>query len=238
MSGSEAKVVKISVVIPALNEGAQIGHCLASLTRQRFTDFEVIVVDNGSSDDTVEVAQWFGCRVLFEVERGATAARQHGFDAASGEIIASTDADTVVPPNWLELIEASFREDPNQVGVYGPILLRDQEGIDYATLYEHLFAWFLRINHTLGRPHFCGPNFAVKRDAFREVLGFRANGAFYTKAEDLQLSLKIKQLGTIRFMKELVAYTSGRKLIPPDNFTYIWSNCKDYFSIAWLGRSK
>lgn len=230
--------IKISVVIPALNEGAQIGHCLASLAEQRFKDFEVIVVDNGSSDGTVEVAQQFGCRVLYEPERGVTFARQRGFDAAYGDIIASTDADTVVPPNWLALIESSFREDPNQVGVYGPILLKEKDGIDYAALYEHVFAWFLRVNHTLGRPHFCGPNFAVKGEAFHKVLGFRTNGTFYIKAEDLQLSLKIKQLGTIRFMRELVAYTSARRLVPPHNYQYIRSNCKDYFSIAWLGRSK
>jgi len=231
-------VIKISVVIPALNEGAQITYCLESLAEQSFSDFEVIVVDNGSSDDTVEVARAFGCRVLFEKERGATAARQHGFDAAYGEIIASTDADTVVPPHWLEMIEESFREDPNQVGVYGPILLRERDGVDYAALYEQMFAWFLRTNHALRRPHFCGPNFAVKRDAFRKVWGFRTNGSFYTKAEDLQLSLKLKRLGHVRFMKELVAYTSARKLVPPDNLAYIWSNCKDYFSIAWLGKSK
>lgn len=232
------QAIKISVVIPALNEGAQIAYCLASLAEQSFRDFEVIVVDNGSSDDTVEIARAFGCRLLFEAERGATAARQRGFDAAHGEIIASTDADTVVPPNWLLLIEQSFREDPNQVGVYGPIFFRDGDGVDYAVLYEHMFAWFLRTNHALRRPHFCGPNFAVKRDAFRKVSGFRANGAFYTKAEDLQLSLKLKRLGHVRFMKELVAYTSARKLLPPANLAYIWSNCKDYFSIAWLGRSK
>ncbi len=230
-------VMKISVVIPALNEGHQIEHCLESLRCQRFRDFEVIVVDNGSTDDTERVARRYGCRVIHEVRQGVSYARQRGFEAAHGELIASTDADTILPPNWLELIARSFEERPDQVGVYGRILLWEREGLSQ-WLAEFLFSAFLRLNHLLGVPHFCGPNFAVRREAFLQVGGFKdEDGRFYQVSEDLQLSLKLARWGYIRFHKDLVAYTSPRRLAQ-DSLRYMWAHTKNYWSIAWLRRAR
>lgn len=225
--------ISISVVIPALNEDQEIEKCLQSLRNQSFSAFEIIVVDNGSTDDTVAVAHRFGCRVVHEARRGISYARQRGFDAAYGKIIASTDADTITPPDWLFIIYKSFAEDPECVGVYGTIRLQDKEKIRYGGLVEHLFTLFLRLNQRLGRPHFCGPNFAVRKDIFEKVLGFRKDGLFYRKAEDLQLSLKLKEHGRVRFIRELVVYTSPRKL---SGLKYLWSNAQDYFAIAWGGQ--
>lgn len=223
----------ISVVIPALNEGAEIEKCLQSLHNQSFSAFEIIVVDNGSTDDTIAIARRFGCRVVHEARRGVSYARQRGFDVARGAIIASTDADTIVPPHWLAVIYKSFAEDPKCVGVYGTVCLQDKERIRYGGLIEHLFNLFLRLNQRLGRPHFCGPNFAVRKDIFEKVLGFRKDGVFYQKAEDLQLSLKLRQFGRVHFIKELMVYTSPRRL---SSLKYLWSNTKDYFAIAWRGQ--
>jgi len=227
---------RVSVVIPALNEGEEIELCLASLSRQRFRDFEVIVVDNGSTDDTEEVARRYGCRVIREARQGASFARQRGFEEARGEIIASTDADTVVPPDWLELIVRSFDEDPAQVGVYGKILLRERQGRGQ-WLAEFLFNLFLRLNHLLGRPHFCGPNFAVRREAFSRVGGFRAGDRPYTVSEDLQLSLKLRKEGYILFHPRLVTYTSPRRL-NHESLGYMWEHTKNYWAVTWLGRRR
>ncbi|MFQ6117871.1 MAG: glycosyltransferase family 2 protein [Candidatus Bipolaricaulia bacterium] len=233
---NSAKRTRVSVVIPALNEGEEIELCLESLRKQRFREFEVIVVDNGSTDDTEEIAQRYGCRVVHEARQGVSFARQRGFEEARGEIVASTDADTVVPPEWLELIVRSFDENPDQVGIYGKILLRERRGRGQ-WLAEFLFALFLRLNYLLGRPHFCGPNFAVRRAAFERVGGFRGKDGFYTVSEDLQLSLKLRQEGYILFHPRLVTYTSSRKL-DHESLRYMWEHTKNYWAATWLGRAR
>jgi glycosyltransferase involved in cell wall biosynthesis len=225
-------MTEISVVIPALNEGEEIKRCLESLAKQSFSKFEVIVVDNGSVDNTVQVARDFGCHVLMEPKRGVSYARQKGFEVAQGWIVASTDADTVVPPNWLESIYQSFIKDPDQVGVYGKVLLSDKRLEHH--LAEKFFNLFLLLNHLLGRPHFCGPNFAVRKDAFEEVRGFKENNSFYRVAEDFQLSLKLRKKGKVRFLADLKVYTSPRKL----DREYLWINAKNYWTIAWLKKSR
>lgn len=227
---------RVSVVIPARNEEQEIELCLQSLKDQRFRDFEVIVVDNGSTDATQAIARRYGCRVIPEARPGASFARQRGFEVAQGELIASTDADTIVPPDWLELIVRSFDENPHQVGIYGKILLRARRGFGQ-WLAEFLFTAFLRLNHLLGRPHFCGPNFAVRRAAFEQVGGFKEGDSFYRASEDLQLSLKLKGAGYIRFHRHLVVYTSPRKL-RGGSFRYMWENTKNYWAVTWLRRRK
>ena len=101
--------VRFSVVIPAYNEADYLSETLQSLRDQDFDGpYEVIVVDNHSTDETASVAATFGVRLLHEAERGVCAARQRGSAAAAGEIIVSTDADTVPPRNWLRSLDATF----------------------------------------------------------------------------------------------------------------------------------
>ncbi|MFQ6117963.1 MAG: glycosyltransferase family 2 protein [Candidatus Bipolaricaulia bacterium] len=234
-------IPKISVVIPALNEEAEMGECLESLSRQGFRDFEVIVVDNGSSDATPGIAQGYSCRVLYEHRRGASCARQLGFASAQAEIIASTDADTVVSPDWLELIYRSFQEDPKLVGVHGRVLLKEGSSPSryfnqLIPLTDPLLTSFLEVSHSLSLPHFCGANFAVRRKIFEQVGGFRSrDGCFYRVSEDVQLGLKLRKVGEVRFLKNLIVYTSARKL-DSGSWKVPLSNAKNYVSMALLRR--
>ncbi|MBI3255845.1 MAG: glycosyltransferase [Candidatus Andersenbacteria bacterium] len=103
----------ISIVIPAYNEAQAISKTLASLVAQDFSgEFEVIVVDNNSSDGTAQVAKAFqdklNLKVIHEPHQGRGAARAAGFAAAQSRIICSTDADTIVPSNWLTEITAPY----------------------------------------------------------------------------------------------------------------------------------
>jgi len=112
---------RYSVVIPAFNEQAYLGSCLASLAAQDYpAAFEVIVVDNNSTDRTAVVAAAAGVTVVFERERGVCQARQRGTDVARGEIIVSTDADTTFSPGWLSGIDRAFAGNPGAVAVAGP----------------------------------------------------------------------------------------------------------------------
>lgn len=97
----------ISVIVPAYNEEKYIRACLDSLTNQdlpkRF--FEIIVVDNNSTDKTKEIIKKFPVKYTFEEKRNVVAAKQRGVKIAKGKIIASADADTFYPKSWLSDIK-------------------------------------------------------------------------------------------------------------------------------------
>src|SRR5688572_27451257 len=90
----------VSIVIPAYNEEGQLALCLEAIARQTVKPVEVIVVDNNSTDGTVEVAGRYPfVTVLHEWRQGVVHARDCGFDAAKGDIIGRIDAETVMPHN-------------------------------------------------------------------------------------------------------------------------------------------
>jgi glycosyltransferase involved in cell wall biosynthesis len=122
----EPAQLRFSVVVPAYNEEAFLPETLRSLRRQNYPGaYEIIVVDNNSTDATAEIARSFGVRVVDEPSPGVCQARQRGLVEASGEIVISVDADTIYPPDWLSRIDASFAARPGVVGVAGPCRYRD-----------------------------------------------------------------------------------------------------------------
>jgi glycosyltransferase involved in cell wall biosynthesis len=117
---------RFSIVVPAYNEEAFLADTLRSLRHQDFDGaYEIIVVDNNSTDATADVAHSFGVRVVSEPAPGVCQARQRGLTESVGEVVISVDADTVYPADWLSRIEASFRSRPGVVGVGGPCRYRD-----------------------------------------------------------------------------------------------------------------
>jgi len=112
------------VVVPAFDEADYLPATLASLAAQECPGgFEVVVVDNGSTDGTAAVAARAGARVLEQPLRGVCAARELGTRAARGEIVVSADADTCYPPGWLRRLAERFDDDV--VAVAGPCRYAD-----------------------------------------------------------------------------------------------------------------
>lgn len=115
---------RVSIVIPAYNMAPYIGETLDSVLAQRFSDYEVIVVDDGSTDDTAQVLAPFMTRIIYikQENRGLSAARNVGMQRARGEYISLLDADDLLLPEYLAkmvaLLEADERTDvvyPNAV---------------------------------------------------------------------------------------------------------------------------
>ncbi len=203
-----AKKVMVSVVIPAFNEEKRIAQVLESLTSQTYTHFEVIVVDNNSTDKTAFIARSLGAKVVVEKKKGVGHARQTGFIAATGDIIASTDADTILPRSWLAKIVDHFDKDLSTTAVGG-----------YATLYSgpktakfiiqhfsYAFMFFDRI--VSGGWNLCGFNMAVRKDAFELCGGFDTSLQI---GEDIDLSKKMRKLGTVVLAKDIRVKVSGRR---------------------------
>jgi glycosyltransferase involved in cell wall biosynthesis len=119
--------MKLSFIIPAFNEELYIGECLDCILKYAKKRYhEIIVVDNGSIDRTSEIAQSRpGVRVVHEARRGITQARQRGLEEATGDLLAYLDADTRIPPSWLDIAEQTFKEDDDIACLSGPYLYYD-----------------------------------------------------------------------------------------------------------------
>lgn len=117
--------LSISVIIVTLNRAEYLKDALASLTKQIRPPDEVIVVDNGSTDNTKEVILSFGDRLpikyVYEGKKGIPHARNAGIKSATNDIIAFTDDDCVAHENWLKYIENTFIRDPNIGAVGGEV---------------------------------------------------------------------------------------------------------------------
>lgn len=196
---------KVSVVVPAYNEEKYIARCLRALSEQEYDSYEVIVVDNASTDGTSKAAIELADKVVHEPVKGVAGARQRGWKEACGEIVAFTDADTLVPKNWLNVIEENFKD--SVLAVYGPVYL-DCNGME-GWLAEHAFTLFLKISHSMRRPNVVGSNFAVKRRALEAAGGFNVSAS---SAEDVELGLRLLELGEIEFDQKMIVHTSPRRL--------------------------
>jgi len=226
---------RVSVVVPARNEEELLPRCLSALRKQEFDDFEIIVVDSASTDRTQQVARSFGARVIRLEERGIGRARQVGFDAAEGDIIVSTDADSVVPTTWLERLTSPF-QDPEVIGTFGPVYVSGK-GI-WAGLSRCFFPLFQDATFRLGRPIFSGQNFAVRKAAFLEAGGFVIGEGYPEIAEDVQLALKLKHEGRIAFLRDLAVQTSARRFQGVHGLRYVGYHTGVYLRVCWFDRAK
>ena len=112
--------MRFSVVIPAYNAEKTLSSCLEALVDQSTPkpDYEVIVVDDGSTDDTSEIAKKFNVKYIFQTNQGPATARNKGALEAQGDIILFTDSDCIPDHNWIREIASPF-SDPDVVGVKG-----------------------------------------------------------------------------------------------------------------------
>jgi GT2 family glycosyltransferase len=109
----------VSVIVAARNASPTLRGCLASLRALDYPEVELLVVDDGSEDDTAAIARAAGARVLPSAGRGPSAARNAGIRASSHDIVAFTDADCVVPPVWLRALVDALRTT-RAAGAGGP----------------------------------------------------------------------------------------------------------------------
>lgn len=221
---------RISVVITAYNEEKYLPKCLEAILDQNFPkdNYEIVVVDNNSTDKTAEIAKGYGARVVREEKQGNTFALKKGLEEAEGEIIASTDSDTLVLPGWLLEIDKAFK-DEKIVGATGPVKLRAKNKF-FSFISEFFYKYFLLFNFLIGKPHFSGFNFAVRKKTLMAIGGIDER---FTMSPDVDLGIRINKKGKIVFLDKMTVLTSVRrwKEEPLKAFNvYI----KGYVWAAWL----
>ncbi len=120
----------VSIIIPSYNHGRFLPQALKSVLSQSFSDFEVIVVDDGSTDDTSEIISDYLDRVKYryQVNQGPSASRNHGMREATGEYLMFLDADDVLLPGKLEIQVKALEQHPEWGVVYSAWQYMDQTG--------------------------------------------------------------------------------------------------------------
>jgi peptidoglycan/xylan/chitin deacetylase (PgdA/CDA1 family)/GT2 family glycosyltransferase len=189
----------VSVVVPVYNEEYVLADCLAALQHQDYDGpYEIIVVDNACTDRSPEIALQAGARVVREPHKGYVYSLRAGCRAAQGEIIACTDADTIVPPDWLSRIVRTLRQHPEAVAISGVFDLHD------CSRWLKIAGWVVsRLNW-----HLAGGNMAFWRKDYEAVGGCNVRVNF---GADVELGRRLSRRGRLIVDRRLVASTSGRR---------------------------
>ncbi len=220
----------ISVVVAAYNEEEYLPRCLTAVTSQNFPkeEYEIVVVDNNSTDKTAEIAKSFGARVIREEKQGNTYAISRGMNEAKGEIIANTDADTVVAPDWLNRIKEIFN-DPKVVAATGTANM-DTGNRFFNWLSGDFYEGFLKFNFLLGKTHITGFNMVVRKSAFEKIGGINEK---FTMSSDVDLGLRMGKVGKVVLSSKLKATTSVRRW-ESSPLSTLFAYFKSYIYVVWL----
>jgi glycosyltransferase involved in cell wall biosynthesis len=128
-----------SVIIPTYNNGSTLARAIESVLAQTHAAHEIIVIDDGSSDDTTEVVRKFADRIIYlrQANAGVSAARNRGMEAASGDWLAFVDADDEFTPERLVLHAAWIRDEPDLDFLLADQEMRNPEGKPMGTFIAH-----------------------------------------------------------------------------------------------------
>ena len=210
--------MKISFIIPAYNEEKYIQRCPESIireTRKNSCEAEIIVVNNASTDSTKIIASGYPeVRVVDEPRKGIFYARQAGFMASSGDLIAQIDADSLLTETWINQVLDVFKNSSDIVALSGPVRFYDLSSLTnfwVNVFYAIGWLWCL-INRYLFNAHIAlqGSNSIIKREALARVGGYSNRPEFY--GEETDLAKKLGKVGKIKVFWGLLVLTSGRRL--------------------------
>lgn len=202
--------MKISIVIPVYNEAASLRACLEAIASQKQPAYEVIVVDNNSTDDTALIASYFPfVRLIREPKQGVVHARNAGFDAVTGEIIGRIDADTILPADWTGKV-ASIFQDETITAVSGAPHYYDFALDNVADKADLIIRGHL--SSQLDDMNFLwGANMAVRRSAWLKIRDELCSEA--DLHEDFDLGIHLQQNGyVVAYDETLRAGISARRL--------------------------
>jgi glycosyltransferase involved in cell wall biosynthesis len=220
----------VSVVIPAFNEENNIFRTLSSLAANRSPlKVEIIVINNNSTDKTQSVLDTLGVRSYFQAAQGIAYARQMGLQQARGQYHLCADADSLYPPDWIEIMTRPMRNNPIVVGVYGRYSILPPPGSSRfgLWLYEKFTGVLFRIRQK-NKEHInvLGFNMGFITELGRKINGFEVaavrkfnnteTSKDYTDiSEDGQMAFQLKTVGKLRMITDPRArvFTSARKLL-------------------------
>lgn len=206
----------VSVIIPAYNSSATIGSCLDSVFQQDSKDFEAIVVDDSSTDSTVEIVSKFNCTLIRQPQnRGPAAARNLGAKKANAPILLFVDADIVLPRNAVALTKKIFGENSSVAAFTGIYSLEHPHSSLFSQYKNLYFVYYTRQKPE--KSH--GLNSAIagiRKNAFEKIGGFDEGISSLPLAEDVDLAMRLSAAGFTMLqsktleVKHLHKYTAAK----------------------------
>jgi O-antigen biosynthesis protein len=205
------RLPRISVIVCTYNGARTIRDCLEGLRRLDYPGFEVIVVNDGSTDGTAAIAGEYGFRVISTRNHGLSHARNVGLHAASGDIVAYIDDDAYPDPDWLRYLAAGFLES-SHVGIGGPNLAPPGDGL----VAESVANAPGGPSHVLlsdgEAEHIPGCNMAFRRKALLAIGGF--DPQFRTAGDDVDVCWRLREKGwTLGFHPGAVVWHHRRSSV-------------------------
>ncbi len=202
---------KISVIVCSYNGSKTIRECLDALQKVEYPDFEVIMINDGSTDSLAEIAGEYPFRLISTPNRGLSNARNTGMLAATGEIVAYVDDDAYPDPHWLQYLAHAFTTT-NHDGIGGPNIPPKGDGLIAESVANapggpaHVL-----ISDQIAE-HIPGCNMAFRRDALLEVRGF--DPIYRAAGDDVDLCWKIQAAGkTIGFHPAMIVWHHRRNSV-------------------------
>ena len=192
--------MRFSVIVPLFNRPIEIDELLSSLTSQTFKDFEVLVVEDGSSDPAKEIVLKYSddldVKYFFKENSRQGFARNYGFERAQGDWMVVFDSDCIIPPDYFELVNEFLFAHP-EVDVYGgpdaahPDFSNWQKAISYAMTSPLTTGGIRGSKKAIGTFHPRSFNMGISRNAWEITQGYKIS----VKGEDIEFSLRILEHG-------------------------------------------
>ena len=222
-----------SIVIPVLNEEKNLQACVESCQKQEGDfDYEIIVVDNNSTDNTLAIANGLGVKVLKEIRQGVGQARETGTAVTRGEYIVHLDGDSRMPPTYLLDVYKKFEKDPKLVSLGGQMFFYDATwwmGIVSPVL--HYLFYGLVFVTMRGRIGPLGNNMVFKKSIYDKTKGFNVNLQY---GEDADINKKLSKFGKVRLFMDLKCYVSARRFNFLDKKFWLYS--LNFFKLCFTGK--
>ena len=162
----------ISVIIPTYNAGSTMKECLDGIFSNKFESFEVIIVSDKSTDNSIEIAKNYNCKIIeLEKNKGPSFARNTGANSALGDILLFLDSDCVIKNDALIKIDQTFKDKKADViqGVYSHEPNYENLATQYQQSFYCYYTWQKKLNYTESLTSMC---FAVSKKIFIECKGF------------------------------------------------------------------
>lgn len=159
--------VKVSIVIPVHNSGQTLKECLSAVVNSDYKEYELIIVDDHSTDRSVEIAKEFPCRIISTGEkRGASAARNKGAQASIGDFLLFIDSDIVVRPDSISKMVNRLLGDNSIDGLFG-VYAASNRFNNFLSQYKHLLACYRdKICEDISQDLFRGAFFIIRKNVF------------------------------------------------------------------------
>jgi glycosyltransferase involved in cell wall biosynthesis len=187
--------LRVSVIVPVQNGAMHLTRCLEALARSEYPDFEVIVVDDCSTDSTPQIVERFGAHYVRTPQTiGPGGARNLGAQQAQGAILAFVDADVVVPPKVLGLIAEDFGRDPDLAAVFGSYN-ENPAWPTFISQYKNLMHYYVHQTSNESAVTFWTGFGAIRKVVFDEFGGFDGTTYKAPSIEDIVLGQQLARSG-------------------------------------------